>query len=850
MIKNMPIHRSTPLSLLVATACLVSATAQSQQILEEIVVTAQKREQNLQEVPVSVSVFSGAALTEAVIKDVFDLQTNVPGLTVGTSQTSTNTSFSIRGVGTSSQNFGLESSVGLYVDGAYRSRQNAMINNMVDIEAVEVLRGPQGTLFGKNTPSGAILFRTRAPSHETDGFFEATAGNYGLLNVAGAASFSAIEDVLAFRVTGFSGQRDGFVDVDGFGDEVLNDRDRWGVRLQALYTPSDELSVRVIADFSEIDEKCCAALTTVSNLDLTSQNPDPDEFGTPGTDTLLRALGGTIFSGNDFGDYRTALNVLPTSENEDSGLSVEINWDVGDYQIISLTSYRAFDSLDTIDSDFSDVDLFGTTNDSEQSSISQEIRLSFTGDKLNYVVGGYYFSQDLDLDYSLFTLSQFNDFFTAGLPPELTPLLQGINDLSANTGGLIAPVAVATPADFAFDHIAEQEHESFAIFGQLDYNLTDKLILTAGLRYTDEEKDLRTVFTEIGADGGGLGAPPDFNAAGVSLATAAAVLQAGGVPTEEQLSGLVPLQTRGWGYYLLGAPTTVPRPNIDVTLEDEQVTGTLKLSYMLTDDTMVYASYGTGYKSGGTNTDRIDATFDPVFDAETSESFEVGIKAQFPEQGLRINAAIYVAAIDDFQANSFTGNGFNLQNAGEIDSNGAELEVYWVPTETVEVNFAYARVDAEFDSFERGTCWVGYTWQTGNVDPGARQPGEENFGSCDRSGDRVDGNSEDYFLLSGKKAFNFSNSISGYILGELTYASEIILDGNQDPFKIQDGYEQVNIRAGLRFEDYDVDLTLWGRNVTDEEVFGTMFDVPIQDGKLMSYPQEPRTYGLTLNKQF
>ena len=172
MIKNMPIHRSTPLSLLVATACLVSTTAQSQQILEEIVVTAQKREQNLQEVPVSVSVFSGAALTEAVIKDVFDLQTNVPGLTVGTSQTSTNTSFSIRGVGTSSQNFGLESSVGLYVDGAYRSRQNVMINNMVDIEAVEVLRGPQGTLFGKNTPSGAILFRTRAPSHETDGFLK------------------------------------------------------------------------------------------------------------------------------------------------------------------------------------------------------------------------------------------------------------------------------------------------------------------------------------------------------------------------------------------------------------------------------------------------------------------------------------------------------------------------------------------------------------------------------------------------------------------------------------------------------------------------------------------------------
>ncbi|TQV85254.1 TonB-dependent receptor [Exilibacterium tricleocarpae] len=849
MIRNAPTHWSKSIPLLTAAICLASNGVQAQDLLEEVVVTAQKREQNLQDVPVSVSAFTGAALTEAVIKDVFDLQTNVPGLTVGTSQSSTNTTFSIRGVGTSSQNFGLESSVGLYVDGAYRSRQNAMINNMVDIEAVEVLRGPQGTLFGKNTPSGAILFRTRAPSHETDGFVEVTAGNYGLVNVAGAASFSAIEDVLAFRVTGFSGQRDGFVSVDGFGDDVLNDRDRWGARLQALYTPSDDLSVRVIADFSEIDEVCCAALTRVSNLNLVSQ--DPSAPGIPGSDNLLRQLGGTIFPGGDFFDFRTALNDLPTSENEDRGLSVEVNWDRGDYTVTSLTSYRAFDSLDTIDSDFSNVDLFGTTNDAEQSSISQELRLSYAGDRMNYVVGAYYFTQDLDLDYSLFTNSQFDAFFSAGLPAAALQILNGLNELSANTGGLYAPAAEGAPGGTRFDHLAEQEHESWAIFGQLDYNLTDKLILTAGLRYTDEEKDLLTVFTEVGADGGPVPEVPDLL---TTLGAAGAALQRIAAdplnPSQADLNAIAPLQTPGWGFNSIGV-TTSPRPDVNPpTLSDEQVTGTLKLSYLANDDTMVYVSYGTGYKSGGTNTDRIDATFNPVFDAETSESFEVGIKTEFPDRGLRINAALYYTAIDDFQANSFTGNGFNLQNAGEIESSGGEIELYWAPTETVEVNLAYARINADFESFERGTCWVGFTWQTGVVDPGARAEGDPDFGSCDRSGDRVDGNSEDYLVVSGKKEFDLSNAISGYVLAEVTYSSEIILDGNQDPFKIQDDYERVNFRAGLRFDEYDIDLTLWGRNIFDEEVFGTTFDVPIQDGKLMSYPQEPRTYGLTLNKQF
>lgn len=668
--------------------------------LEVITVTAQKRIQNLQEVPIAVTAISGDEMTQAVIKDIYDLQSSVPGLGAFQSQSATNSSFSIRGVGTSSQNFGLESSVGLYVDGVYRARQNSMINNLVDVEAVEVLRGPQGTLFGKNTPSGAIQIKTVAPSHDgEDGFVEATVGNFGLVNYSGAASFSAIDDVLAFRVTAFGSQRDGIIDDVNLGEETINDRDRWGTRLQALYTPSDDLSIRIIADYSEIDEICCGAPVQLSNLQA---NEIPGKFG---SDAVLPQLGGTVFpGGNEFYDREVALSFLPESTMTDKGLSLELNWDIDDnYSIVAISAFRSFESYDNIDTDFTDVDLFGTSNDSEQSSFSQEIRLNYVGKDLNYIVGAYYFSQDLDLDYSLYTDSLFNPFVMSSFGGALDPLLGGIDALSAATGGLIAPSAEAGPAGTGFDHVAEQEHESYAIFGQFDYKLTDQLTLTAGLRYTDETKDLSTKFYENMASGAefptyfsSIGDPsnPDTVVPGTLLygaTVAGAMLGAVGAgqmspfdPAFQQ--AILPFQSEGWALKALGA-TTSDRPDINETLDDEQVTGTAKLSYQYDNNTMMYVSYGTGYKSGGTNTDRIRAGFEPVFEAETSESLEVGLKKDFVEQNVRINAAAHYTTVEDFQANTFTGNGFNLQNAGDYKISGFEVEATWFPTDTMEVNF-------------------------------------------------------------------------------------------------------------------------------------------------------------------
>lgn len=840
------------LSLVLASSTGLAQEAEKAGGLETITVTAQKRAQNLQEVPVSVTAFTGDEMAEAVIKDMYDLQTNVPGLGAFQSQSATNSSFSIRGVGTSSQNFGLESSVGLYVDGVYRARQNSMINNLVDVAAVEVLRGPQGTLFGKNTPSGAILVSTIKPSHDGgDGFVEATVGNYGLVNLSGAMSLSAIEDVLAFRVTAFGSQRDGTISDVNLGDDTLNDRDRFGGRIQALYTPNDDVTLRIIADYSKIDEICCGAPVQLSNFQALEI---PGKFG---SDAALPDLGGTVFAGGDaFYDREVALSFLPESSMTDKGLSAELNWELDDnYTLVSISAYRNFASYDNIDTDFTDADLFGTYNDSAQKSFSQEIRLDYTGDKLNYILGAYYFEQELDLEYSLYTDTLFNPFFLSSLGGALDPLFAGLDQISGLTGGFIAPAAEPAPAGTGFDHVADQQHESYALFGQFDYQLTDELTLTAGVRYTDESKDLTTIFSENLP--GGADFPTFFNsttelaigagAAGAALGNIGAALLSGQAPTSADLEAIRPFQTLGWGFNALGA-TTAARPNIVETLEDDQITGTVKLSWQPERGTLVYGSYGQGYKSGGTNTDRIANGFNPLFDAETSESLEVGIKKDFYDYDLRINAAAHYTTVEDFQANTFTGNGFNLQNAGDYEISGFEVEATWLPIDSLEVNLAYALVDAEYKTFKGGNCWVAYTWHTGVDDPGRQNPTDQ---FCDRSGDRPGGEPKHYAVLSLKKDFELTDGVYAYVQGDFSHTSEIILDGSNDPYAIQDAYNIVNLRFFMNFEDMDMDVVIWGRNILDEEYINrTNFNAPLQTGKLNAYMAEPATFGVTVKKRF
>ncbi|TWX68082.1 TonB-dependent receptor [Colwellia demingiae] len=833
--------------------------------LEVITVTSQKRIQNLQEVPIAVTAVTGETLTSEAIKDIYDLQASVPGLGVFQSQSATHASFSIRGVGTSPQNYGLESSVGLYVDGVYRSRQNAMINNYVDVDAVEVLRGPQGTLFGKNTPMGAINIRTVAPSHgDRNGFLEFTAGNYGLLSFSGASSFTAVEDLLTFRVTGFGSQRDGTVSDIEFGEDVLNDRNRFGGRLQALYTPSDDLTVRIVADYSEIDEICCGANPTTNNFQASGI---PGKFG---SDTLLSSplFNATIIKSADFDERMTAFSFLPESTMDDSGLSAEITWDISDtLSFTSLSAYRQFNSFDHTEGDFTNLNMLDKTNDAEQNSISQELRLDYSGEKLHVIGGLYYFSQNLDVDGILHVGDDFNNYVLNGaLQGGLNGVIQGINQISALTGGAIAPAASAAPGDTNFSAYSEQKHKSYAVFGQVDYKLSDELTITAGLRYTDENKKLSNTFTEHYASGAihptditsiGNRADPETIVPGSLLYSAGAagaalqMIQAGvitpGTPAFGQaVQTFQPFQKEGWAFQSL-APATSSRPDIQDSLDDEQVTGTFKLAYQPNDDTLIYASYGTGYKSGGTNTDNIDESFDPIFDAETSQSFEVGLKKDFPDQALRLNIAAHQTKVEDFQQASYTGTGFNLQNAGDYDTSGVEVEGVWLPTDTLTVSLAYAFTQAEYETFDKGNCWIVTPWHTGITPPGLENP-DDPF--CDQAGNKPVLQPENTLLLQLSQEFEFTNSIYGTASIDYNYRDDFYSETGNDPLSKVDSSRLINARVLVTFDDYDFNLLFWGRNITDETTKGSGIPATLQPGKMINFYTEPATYGVTFRTTF
>ena len=790
---------------LLTLVCLALATpTQSQMILEEVLVVAQRRTQNLQQVPVSVQAFSAEDLQISGVKDVFDLSTIAPGLEVRQGGSANTTKFRIRSAGTDANNFGLESAVGLYVDDVYRARQGSMVNNLVDLASVEVLRGPQGTLFGRNTLVGAVLMNTVAPGYDgPNAFAELTAGNYDLLNFSGASSITAVEDILALRLTGFSSQRDGYVDDIKLGKNRIYDRNRWGARLQALYSPSDFLSVRIITDYSEIDEVCCAALAVQDNLRPVALPAGAIAYA--GTDEVVRALGGTVFTGDQFYDYATAQSFLPVTDNEDGGVSVTVKLDLEAFSLTSITGYRSFESYDKADVDASDLSLLNTGATADQTALSQELRISSQSQVLSYVTGLYYFSQDL------------NNYSTVEVGEHINDLFSHSFVYFAGTNGQFPLEAIPSfplpslplfPPNSGAKNSMQQEHEAYAIFGQADYHLSATVMFTGGLRYTYEDKKLFGVFTQ--------GSAPDF--------------------TDNVIAPPFVLDQ----FYALA-----PQAPIDESLNDGEVTGTVKLTWFRDDNAMLYGSYGTGYKSGGTNTDRINPALDYVFDPETSAAFEIGMKSDFPDQALRLNLALHMTDYRDSQINTLGPDGWALQNAGKIDTWGGEVELTWLPTDSLTITGAYTRTEGTIKEWESDACWIAAQFHTGQPDPGDPTVGE-NTTACDRSGDDLAFN-PDFLLLTAKQIFDVSDGTDGFVLVEYSQVGQATISSH-DPFLQAPSYELLNLALGFDFEKYDSAITFWGRNVLDEKSRMVGYDPIGAEGRVVATPREPATYGITLRK--
>ncbi|MEM9684280.1 MAG: TonB-dependent receptor, partial [Pseudomonadota bacterium] len=686
-----------------------------------------------------------------------------------------------------------------------------------DVERVEILKGPQGTLFGKNTASGAVQFLTNKPDLEAvDGFIEAQAGNEGFANLKGAISVPIVEGTAAFRLSGSWAERDGFVENITTGTD-LNNRDRFNLRGQFLYDNGQNLSVRVIADHSEIDEQCCAASNifdgpadTTANF-LAAGGVLPPTGNLPGASYILPLdvvaglvgfTGTPVVLADQFDRYQTAADIDPFAQIEESGLSVEVNYDINEtITFTSVTAYRTYDADDFVDADFSALDILsasgGTT---EQSAISQEFRLDGSiGDRTNFVAGLYYFDQELDRETTLQLGTAANILLTGGLPTSFfipggaaTCPFIGISDAVCN--------GPAFPAGEGSDNISTQEQTSWAAFAQFDFDLTEDLVLTAGLRYLDEQKDMNVVFTETIFT-------PVFDAF---------------------------------------TPLSPSVPDVDnVTFDDTAVTGTLKLSYFINPEVMVYASYGRGYKSGGTNIDRISpATGAPLlFDPETSDSFELGMKGDFLENRLRVNAAVHQTNFDDFQANTFVGTGFVLQNAGEIASRGFEVDVQALVAPWLTVVGGAAYVDAEYDSFVGGSC---IRTPFGN-EPDAGQPQFPTV--CDASGNTVGGTSEWTFFTSLITDRQIGEGF-GYGRLDVNWRDDVPAGTDNDPNKTGDDGALVNLRLGYRFGGDRYDASIWAKNLLDEEYQLGGFNSVIREGSLSAYFTEPRTYGATFRVNF
>ncbi|NVD43577.1 TonB-dependent receptor [Qipengyuania atrilutea] len=830
-----------------------------------IIVTASKRETTLQETPISVSVTSGETIEQAQIRDIADLQTVAPSLRVSTLQSSANTNFVIRGFGNGANNAGIEPSVGVFIDNVYRSRSAAQIGDLANVQRIEVLRGPQSTLFGKNASAGVISIITREPQFEFGGSVSATYGNYDQIVLKGDVT-GPITDSVAFSVDGTLNKRDGYVEVVNL-DETINERDRYSLRGQLLFDNGGALRLRAIGDYSKIDELCCYAGNLVAGP----------------TVPLIFAVGGAIQPEDLFSD-RTFLNVLPENEIENYGGSLQADLELGALQLTSITAYRELSSFQQQDVDFSSADIVNELRDQSIDTFTQEVRLTSDFDgPLNFLLGGYYFKEDIVQDSGLTNGEDGRLFFDLLAGAGTPGTLGGIEGLFGFEPGSIFEQGPSTFEFFTLDN------ESYSIFGTVDFELTDRLTLTGGFNYTDDKKDFTLeqqsldplanvslvdafISQALGTrDPAQIGA---FAAANPAQFQQIALLATN--PASNPLLALRPLQ-------FLPPFLNVPNAVEPGQTRDDNFSYTLRAAYDVTDNINTYFSYATGFKASSVNLSRdsrplpgdftpyplstgapsgsvilplILGPSSPITDAgllvpnlttgtrfagpEEAEVYEFGLKAQFDRFGF--NLALFDQTLEGFQSNIFTGTGFALANAGSQSSRGFELDATVNPTDPLVLTFAMTYLDAVYDSFVNSAVGDLTGTRPGNVPE---------------------------FSISTSAAYTHEFGASGNaLIARVDYSHESnrqLIEGLPDriDFTLPDPFlpareaaepfrsETNLVNASLTFAmENGLEVGVWARNLLDDRFITQIFPGVAQTGTVSGYPNQPRTYGGTVRFNF
>jgi len=497
-------------SLLLGSTLVLSAaiaTPAVAQLDDEIIVTATKREQTLQEVPIAVSVTSAATIEQATILDIADLQTVVPSLRVTQLQNAGSTNFIIRGFGNGANNAGIEPSVGVFIDGVYRSRSGAQIGDLPRLNRSEVLRGPQSTLFGKNASVGVISLVTEKPSFEPTGEIELSYGNFNQARIKGYYS-QGVGDDFAYAISGGYNSRDGFSESLQPDVPDLNDRNRFNIRFDSIYQPNDTTEFRFIGDYSEIDEVCCVAQFTdaffsiapvVNGVSVGTSQTGPGLLGALSNPALVGLTLSQPLALNDPNDpftFTNNVNSAPINEIKDFGFSGQVDTVIAGLDTTAILSYRENDNLSVIDADFANIDFLGTSQTrADIATFTAELRFNGTAfdDRANWTVGGFYFNEDVVTDdalrFGVDTRPAF-EFLGAAATNPAAPDIPAFQQLF---GGLEAVNGFAPGtffgADLATDEVGNLTNDSFNIFGSVDFDVTDKFTLTVGGAYTRDSKD-------------------------------------------------------------------------------------------------------------------------------------------------------------------------------------------------------------------------------------------------------------------------------------------------------------------------------------------------------------------------
>jgi len=832
--RNVHLLGVSALALAIASPALAQQKPADDNSISEIVVTATKREQTLQDVPISVAVTGQQTLERAQVKDLIDLQSVVPSLKVSQFNATGQTNFVIRGFGNGNGNDGIESSVGVFIDGVYRSRSAAALDDLPEVERIEVLRGPQSTLFGKNVSAGAISIVTKKPQFEAGGKIEATVGNYNARQIKGTFT-GPISDTLAVRVSGSLNKRDGFFTNLTTGSDV-NDRNRWSIRGDVLWEPTDKTSVRFIADYNKIKETCCAVAQV---------------YNGPATLAIGAVLGKPIGNPADLFSYNVIFNTDPSNDLSGKGVSGQVDHDFGFAKLTSITAYRDQKNASFQDIDFSGADISNNRTANNIKTFTQEVRLASSGDgPLNWLIGGFYQNEKLDTGRTITygkDIRAFADALSgavpanllAALPATIRPALTGKSNiyalefLQSLATPSIKPGSTYFQAGQGLDDYYSMKQQSYSVFGQADYKVTDKLTLTGGLAYLSDDKKARSnVVMNDPFSALNLSAVPQFPALGLpgSLYSALGALQF------------------FYGNTTNHGPVNFPNASESGQLKGHKLTYAARAAYDFGSHLNAYVSYSTGWKAGAynlssdsrpPNANGVGRTANP----ENVNVYELGVKSSFP--GGYANLAVFKQSIKGFQSNAYTGLGYSLVNAGEESVKGFEFDSAWRPVSWLNLTAAATYLDPKYDSFTGAAC-VNYDTVRCPLNPttGLRP----NF--RDLTGETPAGIPK--WTISGSATVNhdFGADWQGYARVEYDYTSKTQLTETVSPALASYDQNVVNASLGVTNRANQIDVMLWARNLTKDKYLISAFPTVAQDGSYSGYPAAPRTYGVTVRKSF